>query len=346
MAQSNDRSGLPPVALVVIAVLLWSTGGLFIKLTSLDAYQVTFFRSLLAGITVAILTRKQGLRINWFGVLTSIIYATLLFLFVWATKKTTAANAIFLQYTAPIYILILAPFVIGEKFHWRDLITVIFCIGGMSLFFVGKLEISDYQGNIAALFSGVFLGLYIMLLKHPRAGGNAERGARNEESVSNARGHEWNVQSKDESNSSAAPDGSGKDSTFRVPHSAISGDRRAMNPAIAVIYGNFLLAILTLPSGIAAVPVMNLTDVGSVAFLGIIQIGIAYILFIRGVTGGTRPLDASIIGFIEPLLNPVWVFLFVGEQPSSWALLGGTVIIATVITHTIVQYRGEPKYAG
>ena len=162
----------PPVAYVLIAVLLWSTGGLFIKLTTLDAYQVTFYRSLLAGITVAILTRKQGLRINGFGVLTSIIYATLLFLFVWATKKTTAANAIFLQYTAPIYILILAPFVIGEKFHWRDLVTVIFCIAGMSLFFVGKLEISDYQGNVAALFSGVFLGLYIMLLKHPRATGD------------------------------------------------------------------------------------------------------------------------------------------------------------------------------
>src|SRR3982751_5282442 len=124
MTQSNDRSALPPVALVAIAVLLWSTGGLFIKLTSIDAYQVTFFRSLLAGITVAIVTRKQGLRINAFGILNSIIYATLLFLFVWATKKTTAANAIFLQYTAPIYILILAPFVIGEKFHWRDLITV------------------------------------------------------------------------------------------------------------------------------------------------------------------------------------------------------------------------------
>jgi drug/metabolite transporter (DMT)-like permease len=159
MTASIHDTKLPPVALVVIAVLLWSTGGLFIKLTALDAYQVTFFRSLLAGITVAILTRKQGLRINLFGVLTSIIYATLLFLFVWATKKTTAANAIFLQYTAPIYILVLAPFVIGEKFHWRDLATVIFCIGGMSLFFVGKLEVSDYQGNIAALFSGVFLGL-------------------------------------------------------------------------------------------------------------------------------------------------------------------------------------------
>src|SRR5688572_21429770 len=165
----------PPVVYVIIAVFIWSTGGLFIKLTTLDAFQVTFFRSLLAAVTVMILTRKQGLRINAFGVLTSIIYAALLFLFVWATKQTTAANAIFLQYTAPIYILILAPFVIGEEFHLRDLVTVVFCIGGMSLFFVGELRISDYQGNIAALFSGVFLGLYIMLLKHPAAVGGKQK---------------------------------------------------------------------------------------------------------------------------------------------------------------------------
>jgi drug/metabolite transporter (DMT)-like permease len=81
----------------------------------------------------------------------------------------------------------------------------------------------------------------------------------------------------------------------------------------------------------------------AVSFLGIIQIGIAYILFIRGVTGGTRPLDASIIGFIEPMLNPVWVFLFVGEQPSRWAVLGGALIIATVISHTLVQYRSRSQ---
>jgi len=272
-----------PVWYVVIAVLLWSTGGLFIKLTSLDAYQVTFFRSLLAGITVLFLTWRNGLRINLFGVGTSFIYAILLFLFVWATKHTTAANAIFLQYTAPIYILILAPFVIGEKFHWRDLVTIIFCIGGMSLFFVGKLEISDYQGNVAALASGIFLGLYIMLLRHQKA--------------------------------------------------------VAMNSTITVIYGNFLLAILTLPSGIDALPTITWRDAAAVGFLGIFQIGISYILFIKGVRGGTRPLDASIIGFIEPLLNPVWVFVFIGERPSSWALLGGAVIVATVAIHTFVNSR-------
>ena len=285
---SEERaSNINPVYLVVFAVLLWSTGGLFIKSTTIDAYQVTFFRSLFAAVTVLVLTRKNGLKINGFGILTSVIYALLLFLFVWATKKTTAANAIFLQYTAPIYILVLAPFVIGEKFHWRDLITVGVVLAGMSLFFVGQLRLEDYQGNAAALLSGIFLGLYIMLLRHPRADG--------------------------------------------------------FNPAIAVIYGNFLLALLTAPSGIAALPNMTPMDWFAVTFLGIFQIGISYILFIKGVRGGTRPLDASLIGFIEPLLNPVWVFIFVGERPSQWAILGGAIIITAIAVHTIRQYSGRAR---
>lgn len=271
-----------PVVLVVAAVFLWSTGGLFIKSTTIDAYQVTFFRSLFAALTVLIVTRRSGLKIDLFGIFTSLIYALLLFLFVWATKKTTAANAIFLQYTAPIYILILGPFVIGEKFHLRDLVTVVIVLAGMSLFFVGQLRIEDYQGNAAALLSGIFLGLYIMLLRHPRAEG--------------------------------------------------------FNPAIAVIYGNFLLALMNAPTGISAIPSMTGMDWFAVVFLGVFQIGVSYILFIKGVRGGTRPLDASLIGFIEPLLNPVWVFLFVGERPSPWAIIGGAIIIAAIATHTIRQY--------
>jgi drug/metabolite transporter, DME family len=275
----SEKSQISPIWLVAIAIIIWSSGGLFIKLTTLDAYQVTFFRSLLAAITVALLTFKDGIRINGFGVLNSFIYASLLFLFVWATKHTTAANAIFLQYTAPIYILILSPFVLGEKFQSKDLITVLICICGMSLFFVGQLRIDDYWGNIAALASGAFLGLYIMLLKHPRA--------------------------------------------------------KLGNPAIAVIYGNLFLALVNSPSGIAAIPYLKLTDILAVSFLGIVQIGIAYVLFIRGVVRGVRPLDASIIGFLEPILNPVWVFLIVGERPSNWALLGGFIIIFAIAFHTI-----------
>lgn len=286
---TSESRTFPPVVLVLIAVFLWSTGGLFIKSTTIDAYQVTFFRSLFAAVTVLILTRKSGLKINGFGILTSVIYALLLFLFVWATKKTTAANAIFLQYTAPIYILVLAPFLIGERFHWRDLVTVVIVLAGMSLFFVGQLRIEDYQGNTAALFSGIFLGLYIMLLRHPRGKG--------------------------------------------------------FNPAIAVIYGNLLLALVNAPTGIAAIPTMTPMDWFAVVFLGIFQIGISYILFIKGVVGGTRPLDASLIGFIEPLLNPVWVFLFVGERPSQWAILGGAVIVSAIGVHTIRQYSGRKTEA-
>jgi len=89
----------------------------------------------------------------------------------------------------------------------------------------------------------------------------------------------------------------------------------------------------------AAVPVMTWMDIGCVAFLGIVQIGIAYILFIKGVTGGTRPLDASIIGFIEPLLNPVWVFLFLGEQMGRFALFGGLVVLLGVIVSAIASAR-------
>ncbi|MEW6362490.1 MAG: DMT family transporter [Pyrinomonadaceae bacterium] len=278
-------SQLPPVVLVLAAVLLWSTGGLFIKLTELDAFQVTFFRSLFAAVTVAILTRKDGFRIDAFGIATSAVYAALLLLFVWATKKTTAANAIFLQYTAPIYILILGPFLIGERFRIRDLVTVAVVLAGMSLFFVGQLRLDDYQGNIAALFSGLFLGLYILLLRHPRA----ER----------------------------------------------------LNPTVAVIYGNFLLAAITLPAGLRALPALTMKDFAAVLFLGVIQIGISYILFIKGVRGGTRPLDASLIGFLEPLLNPVWVFIFVGEEPSKWAIAGGAIIVSAIALHTIRQYRGR-----
>ncbi len=292
-----------PVYYVLIAVLLWSTGGVFIKLTALDAYELTFYRSLLAAVTVLLLSRRVNLRLNGFVLLCSVIYAALLFLFVWATKHTTAANAIFLQYTAPIYILILGPFVIGERFHWADVITVVLCIAGMSMFFIGRLDTAGLYGNIAALGSGIFLGLYIMLLRHPRAAGPKD----------------------------PEPEDSGK---------------KGSDPVITVIYGNLILAVLTAPWGVAALPSLGAADAFYAGFLGIVQIGIAYVLFIKGVTGGTRPLDASIIGFIEPILNPVWVFLFYFERPSNWAVLGGVIIIFTVAGHTIAaQYRGRGRLA-
>src|SRR5215216_3679654 len=104
-----------PLLFVLAAALLWSTGGLFIKWTSLSGLELSCWRSFFAILTVALLTRREGFGINKITAIASVLYAVLLILFVLATKTTTAANAIFLQYTAPVYLLILEPIIYKEK---------------------------------------------------------------------------------------------------------------------------------------------------------------------------------------------------------------------------------------
>lgn len=294
MNNAIDQSKTSPLLFVLFAVLLWSTGGLFIKSTTVDAYTVNFGRSLFAALTVAVFTFRKGLRLDKFTILTSLLYAGTLSCFVYANKNTTAANAIFLQYTAPVYILILSPFILKEKFRFSDLITVVVCLAGMSFFFFEEQSASNrlapniFLGNLAALLSGVFFGLYFILLRHPRSLANR-------------------------------------------------------NPALSVFYGNIVIVFLMLPLLINDPPTPTLSDFGSIAYLGIFQIGIAYILFTKGIAEGVRSLDASIIGFVEPLLNPVWVFLFLKETPSRWAIIGGIIIVITVAAHTILNNRKPRK---
>src|SRR2546423_4901293 len=169
MSDQKWKISSSPLLLVLGAAILWSTGGLFIKATHLSAFGISFGRSLIAAITIAVFTRREGLGINAISALTSILYAALLILFVVATKLTTAANAIFLQYTAPVYVLILEPLFYKEKFRGRDFVTVATCIAGMSLFFVGKLRPQDVTGNLFALASGVCFALFFLLLRHSQA---------------------------------------------------------------------------------------------------------------------------------------------------------------------------------
>lgn len=286
--QPNSNSDFSPVWLVVVAVSLWSTGGLFIKFTSLDAVSVNFGRAFFAAITVALFTFRKGLRLSWFTIISSLLYAATLSSFVYANKNTTAANAIFLQYTAPVYILIAAPFILKERFRPKDLITVVLCLGGMSLFFLEpgastELAPDPFSGNVAGLVSGVCFGLYFVTLRHPRS---LER-----------------------------------------------------NPALSVFYGNLIIVIAMLPLLVLYPPEVSGIDLAAVAYLGVFQIGAAYILFTNGLAKGVRSLDASIIGFIEPLLNPVWVLVFLGERPNRWALLGGTIILSGVLLHTYLMQR-------
>ena len=96
---------------VFVAAILWSSGGLLIKLVTLTPKQISFFRCSVAAITFAIIFRKKILQYNRLTVLNSFFYAGVLFFYVIAMKETTAANAIFLQSTAPIYVLIFEPII-------------------------------------------------------------------------------------------------------------------------------------------------------------------------------------------------------------------------------------------
>ena len=123
---------------VFTAALLWSSGGLFIKLISFNAMQLSFFRCLIAAITFALIFRKRTLIFNKLSVINSVIYAIVLITFVIATKTTTAANAIFLQATAPIYVLIFEPLLNKTRYERINIITVGVCILGMILFSLKK----------------------------------------------------------------------------------------------------------------------------------------------------------------------------------------------------------------
>ncbi|MBK7705368.1 MAG: EamA family transporter [Acidobacteria bacterium] len=287
---NEKRTFIPPVVMVVMAVVLWSIGGLFIKITTISGFEVNLGRCLFAALTIALLTRFRALKADRFTLFAAIFYVGALSFFAVANKYTTAANAIFLQYTAPVYILVFAPLVLKEKFRLADLVTVAVCIGGMSLFFIdaapgtGLSPESQLTGNILGLLSGVSLGGYILLLRHPKA--------------------------------------------------------RNQNPASSVFYGNLFAIAAMIPFIALAPSVWTPMDLVAVVILGVFQIGLAYYLFTYGVAHGVRSLDASIIGFIEPLLNPVWVFLVIGERPSRWAIVGGITIIAAVILHTLRRKGG------
>lgn len=280
---SSSSAKFSPLLFVLAAAILWSTGGLFIKWVSLSGLELSFGRSLLAAITVAIFTRREGFGLNGVTALASLLYAALLLLFVLATKETTAANAIFLQYTAPVYLLIFEPLFYKEKFRSRDLIVVIFCVVGMSLFFVGKLRPQDVTGNLLALGSGLCFACYFLLLRHAKS--------------------------------------------------------RAVNRASSVIYGNLLLVIVAAPAALRVLPHISKFDAAGIAYLGVVQIGIAYTLFTVAMARGVRSLDAGIVGYVEPVLNPIWVFLAIGERPTSWAILGGAIIVVAVVCHMLLEAR-------
>ncbi len=266
---------------VAFAALLWSSGGLLIKLVTFDAMQISFFRCAFASLTFFAVFRTQIFKANVFTIINSLFYASVLILYVLAMKTTTAANAIFLQSTAPIYVLIFEPLISKTKYEKINIISVAVVFIGMILFFIGKISPEHLEGNIYALLSGVFFAALFLGLKKNK------------------------------------------------PEYQFS----------SIFYGNVIVALVCIPflSGITNV---NPSNLWMVAFLGVFQIGIAYIFFSRGLKR-VNAIEASLISLIEPVLNPVWVFLGYGEVPSFFSIIGGLIILSAIVVRSVLS--GSPS---
>jgi len=265
------------ISYVFIAGLLWSTGGLFIKLITLPPMQLAFFRCVIAATAFGIIFRERILLFNKMTFLNSVFYASILITFVIATKTTTAANAIFLQSTAPIYVLIFEPIFNKTKYEKINIITVAVCVLGMILFFVGKLEPGHLEGNIIALLSGIAFASFFLGMK--------------------------------------------------------KNDPKYQQSSI--FYGNILVAIISIPF-LLSLEVLTTRDFLMLAFLGVFQIAIAYAFFSSGLKR-TYAVEASIIALIEPVLNPVWVFIGYGETPSLTAIIGGLIILGAIVVRSLIS---------
>jgi len=267
------------ILLVAAAALLWSSGGIGIKAIPDSALKVTFYRSLFAAVALFLFFgRPVWGRRRWRSTAVFAIaifsYAACLTSFVMATKWTTAANAIFLQYAGAIWVLLLSPLVLREPLRLRDGIAIAVAMCGMALFFVGRFEARGMAGNGMALLSSVFFAALILCLRRER-------------------------------------DAAGS----------------------AVTWGNVFTSLMLLPL-VAHDLTLTAKSFAILAFLGVLQIAAAYALFVRGLKTVTAT-QASLTGMLEPVMNPLWVLLFLGERPSLFALCGGAVVLAAIGWHTL-----------
>jgi drug/metabolite transporter, DME family len=289
---SNERRWRGMI-FILFAAVLWSTGGVFIKSITLDAFQLSMWRSLFAAASIVLLVRPKKIPLDVLTLSASVAYAATLIFFVMATKATTAANAILLQYTAPIYILFLAHFWLGEFITRGQLLAVAIALIGIALFFFDKLSPEGVLGNTYALISGAAFGAMTVQLRK----------------------------------------------------------KKHQEPIDAILLGNFWIVIIC--AAVCALPENNAlnwssafsiswNDAIQVGFLGIFQIAIPYILFAKGIKE-IRALDASLLGMIEPVLNPIWVLLIIGEIPSGFTFIGGGIILFGVLIQNILASRQIEK---
>lgn len=267
---------------MLVCATLWSIAGIFIKLIPWNAFVIAGVRSLFAGLVVLVYMKIRRLRLilNRRTVVAGVCMALLFFCFVGANKLTTAANAIVLQFTAPLFIMVLSVLFLHQKFRRADVLAVVFTMAGISLFFFDQLTPGHVLGNVVAILSGLFMALMYM-------------------------------------NLGSCPE------TERMS---------------SILIGQTLTFLCGVPLLFTTHPAFSALPVLHVVILGVVQLGIPYVLCARAAEH-CPPLACSLLGALEPLLNPIWVFLFDGEAPGVFALAGGAVVIGTVTLWCIFGQR-------
>jgi drug/metabolite transporter (DMT)-like permease len=273
--------------------LLFSTGGAGIKWTTLDAWQVASFRSGVAAIALWLLVPAGRRRWSWRMLLVATAFACTMLLFVTATKMTTSANAIFLQSTAPLWVLLAGPFLLHERASRHDLLFMLVVAAGMTLFFIGAerpqaTAPDPARGNLLALVSGVGYAGVVLGLRW--------LGRRTEPL-------------------SEAADEAATESLEAVSDDGIT----------TVVAGNVVACLVALPLALPVVRV-HVVDVLAILYLGAVQIGLAYLLMSTAMPH-VPALEASAILLLEPALNPVWTWLVHGERPTAASIAGGAIIV-------------------
>ena len=268
---------------MVATAFLWSIAGLFIKVIDWNPIAIAGIRSFIASLVLLIYLKKPKLHLSFPQVAAAVANAMTMLLFVIANKTTTAANAILLQYIAPIFTAFLGAALLKERTRIEHWIAFIVVATGMIIMFMEKLSGGQLMGNILALTSAVTFSLFFVFMRMQKEGSPFE--------------------------------------SILLSH--------WITAAICLIVSFFL-----------PIPAFTVKSVGAIMTLGVIQIGISSILFAVAIKRITA-VSANLIAVIEPVFNPVWVFLVLNEAPGINTVLGGAVIVSAVTGVSIISSRRQ-----
>lgn len=273
MKKGNKRA--VALLLLVLTASLWSIGGLLIKSVNAHPLAIAGMRSAISTVIILIYVKKPKFTWSFPQIAAAVTYALTVITFVSANKFTTAANAILLQYTAPVYVALFGSWLLKEKTSMLDWATIAVVFGGMMLFFVDSLDTKGLLGNIFAVISGAGFGLFPVFMRMQKDG----------------------------------------------------------SPIESVILGNIITAVVGLPFILRTTP--SSTEWVYLIVLGIVQLGIPYILYSIAIKNATA-IEACLITVIEPILNPVWVLVFLGETPGIFSIIGGLIVVVAVTLRCIL----------